>query len=61
MRLVEWSAFPIRIPYLRPVTWASTAAAEAAFLLLRLVADDGRVGLAEGGVNPAPRIPALCA
>src|SRR5215210_6145368 len=52
MRLAEWSTFPIRIPYRRPITWASTAADAAEFLLLRLVADDGRVGLAEGGINP---------
>jgi L-alanine-DL-glutamate epimerase-like enolase superfamily enzyme len=48
MRLAEWSTHPIHIPYGRAVRWASTEEAGADYLLLRLVSDDGLVGVAEG-------------
>ncbi len=52
MRLAEWSTHVARIPYRRPVRWASAEVTGAEFVVLRLVADDGRVGIAEGGINP---------
>jgi L-Ala-D/L-Glu epimerase len=52
MRLAEWSAGTVRLPYRRPVRWASSEVTGAEFVVLRLVADDGRVGIAEGGINP---------
>lgn len=51
MRLVEWSAHPAHLPYRQPVTWASTAEDGADYLVLRLVGDDGSVGIAEGVVK----------
>ncbi|HLH25481.1 MAG TPA: enolase C-terminal domain-like protein [Chloroflexota bacterium] len=52
MRLAGWSTHVARIPYRRAVRWASTEVTGAEFVVLRLVADDGRVGIAEGGINP---------
>lgn len=52
MRLAGWSTGAVQIPYRRPVRWASSEVTGAEFVVLRLVADDGRVGIAEGGINP---------
>ena len=52
MHLADWSMHAVRLPYRRPVRWASTAEEAADYLLLRLVADDGLVGVAEGVVKP---------
>jgi L-alanine-DL-glutamate epimerase-like enolase superfamily enzyme len=52
MRLAGWSTRTARIPYRRAVRWASSEVAGAEFLVLRLEADDGRVGIAEAGINP---------
>jgi L-alanine-DL-glutamate epimerase-like enolase superfamily enzyme len=48
MRLAEWDAQPIHLPYRRAVQWASSREDGADYLLLRLVGDDGTIGLAEG-------------
>ncbi len=53
MRLAEWSTHPIHLPYPRHIQWASTDEDGADYLLLRLVADDGTVGVAEGIAKPA--------
>ncbi len=53
MRLAEWSTHPIHLPYPRHIHWASTEEDGADFLLLRLVGDDGTVGVAEGLAKPA--------
>ena len=53
MRLAEWSTHPIRLPYRRSIQWASTGEDAAEYLLLRLVGDDGTVGLAENLVKMA--------
>jgi L-alanine-DL-glutamate epimerase-like enolase superfamily enzyme len=52
MRLAKWSTHAARIPYRRAVRWASSEVAGAEFVVLRLETDDGRVGIAEGGINP---------
>jgi L-alanine-DL-glutamate epimerase-like enolase superfamily enzyme len=53
MRLAEWSTHPIHLSYPRAVQWASAGEEGADYLLLRLVADDGSVGVAEGVAKPA--------
>lgn len=53
MRLAEWSTHPIHLPYPRHIQWASTDEDGADYVLLRLVGDDGTVGVAEGGAKPA--------
>ncbi len=40
--------FPIRIPLLKPVQWASLRETAADYLLLKITADNGLVGVAEG-------------
>ncbi len=51
MRLTEWSTHPIRLPYPHAIQWASMGEDGADYLLLRLVGDDGTVGVAEGVVK----------
>jgi L-Ala-D/L-Glu epimerase len=41
-----------RIPYRRPVTWAYASESSSDYALLKLVADDGTVGVAEGVIKP---------
>jgi len=53
MHLAEWSTHPIHLPYPRHIQWASTDEDGADYLLLRLVTDDGTIGLAEGVAKPA--------
>jgi L-alanine-DL-glutamate epimerase-like enolase superfamily enzyme len=53
MRLAEWSTYPVHLPYPHTVHWASTQEDGGDYLLLRLVADDGLVGVAEANVKPA--------
>jgi L-alanine-DL-glutamate epimerase-like enolase superfamily enzyme len=53
MRLAEWSTHPIHLRYPREIHWASTEEDGADYLLLRLVGDDGTVGVAEGVAKPA--------
>jgi L-alanine-DL-glutamate epimerase-like enolase superfamily enzyme len=40
-----------RLPYRRPVTWAYAAESSSDYALLKLVADDGAVGIAEGVIK----------
>jgi L-Ala-D/L-Glu epimerase len=51
-RIASWSLHPIRLPYRRSVKWASLTASDATFMILRLTADDGTVGVAEMHVSP---------
>lgn len=53
MRLAEWSAHPIHLRYPREIHWASTEEDGADYVLLRLVTDDGLVGVAEGTAKPS--------
>jgi L-alanine-DL-glutamate epimerase-like enolase superfamily enzyme len=48
----SWSLHPVRLPYRRNVAWASFTATHADFMILRIQADDGAVGVAEVNVNP---------
>jgi len=53
MKLADWSLDFYRLPYRRSVTWAYAAESSSDYALLRLTADDGTVGIAEGVVKPA--------
>jgi L-Ala-D/L-Glu epimerase len=52
LKLAEWSLHFYRLRYRRAVTWAYAAESESDYALLKLVADDGTVGIAEGVVKP---------
>jgi L-alanine-DL-glutamate epimerase-like enolase superfamily enzyme len=47
MRLAEWSSYPVHLAYPHVIHWASTVEDGADYLFLRLVADDGLVGVGE--------------
>ena len=51
MKLVDWSLHFYRIPYDRVVVWANATEDAGIFALLRLVADTGLVGIAEGTIK----------
>lgn len=53
MKLADWSLHFYRLPYRRAVTWAYAAESSSDYALLKLVADDGTVGIAEAVVKPA--------
>jgi len=53
VKLESWSLDFYRLPYRRPVTWAYAAESSSDYALLKIVADDGTIGLAEGVVKPA--------
>jgi L-Ala-D/L-Glu epimerase len=53
VKLADWSISFYRLPYRRPVTWAYAAEDSSDYALLKLVADDGTVGIAEGVIKPA--------
>lgn len=53
VRLAQWSTHPIHLAYPQAIQWASTREGGADYLLLRLVGDDGTVGLAEGVAKTA--------
>ncbi|MGQ0653022.1 MAG: mandelate racemase/muconate lactonizing enzyme family protein [Betaproteobacteria bacterium] len=52
MKLADWSVHFYRLPYRRPVTWAYAAESSSDYALLKLIADDGAVGIAEGVIKP---------
>jgi L-alanine-DL-glutamate epimerase-like enolase superfamily enzyme len=52
MRLAEYGLFAYRLPYERPVAWSDIVEDAAPFVLLRLTADTGAVGVAEITVKP---------
>ena len=52
MKLESWSLHFYRLPYRREVVWAYAAESSSDYALLRMVADDGTVGVAEGVVKP---------
>ena len=51
MKLADWSLHFYRLPYRRPVTWAYAAESSSDYALLKLVADNGAVGIAEGVIK----------
>ena len=52
MRLSGWSLHPVRLAYRAPVEWSDVAETSADLLILRLRAEDGREGAAEGTAKP---------
>ncbi|HSV83355.1 MAG TPA: enolase C-terminal domain-like protein [Ramlibacter sp.] len=52
MKLRSWSLHPCAIPYLRKVAWAGSEDAFNPVLVLKLVAEDGSIGVAEVAVKP---------
>jgi L-alanine-DL-glutamate epimerase-like enolase superfamily enzyme len=52
MKLADWAVHFYRLPYRRPVTWAYAAESSSDYALLKLVADNGAVGIAEGVIKP---------
>jgi L-alanine-DL-glutamate epimerase-like enolase superfamily enzyme len=53
MKLADWSLEFYRLPYRREVVWAYAAESSSDYALLKLVGDDGSVGLAETVIKPA--------
>src|SRR3954471_11195269 len=53
MKLESWSLDFYRLHYRREVVWAYAAESSSDYALLKLVGDDGTVGIAEGVVKPA--------
>jgi L-alanine-DL-glutamate epimerase-like enolase superfamily enzyme len=53
MKLAEWSTHPIHLPYPHAIHWASTEEDGADYLILRLVTEDGLIGVAEASVKVA--------
>ena len=51
MKLAQWTLHFYRLPYRRPVTWAYAAESSSDYALLKLVADNGAVGIAEGVIK----------
>jgi len=51
MKLASWSLAFYRLPYAREVVWSNAVERDGVFALLKLVADDGAVGIAEGTVK----------
>jgi L-alanine-DL-glutamate epimerase-like enolase superfamily enzyme len=52
MRIAEWSLHFCRLPYSRPVRWFNSIEDGAVLALLRIVGDDGAVGVAEAPLRP---------
>jgi L-Ala-D/L-Glu epimerase len=53
VKLKDWSLHFYRLPYLKPVVWSNAEEDSGLFALLRLVADDGAAGIAEGTIKHA--------
>lgn len=51
-KLERFELHPVRVPYHRPITWASVREDGADYLLLRVFTRDGVVGVSEGTVKP---------
>ena len=52
MKLGEWSLHFYRVPYVRDIQWVYAAENSGDYVLLKLVADSGAVGIAEGVIKP---------
>jgi L-alanine-DL-glutamate epimerase-like enolase superfamily enzyme len=53
VKLADWSLHFYRLPYRREVVWAYAAESSSDYALLKLVADNGALGVAEAVVKPA--------
>lgn len=52
MKLGEWSLHFYRLPYVRDIQWVYAAESSGDYVLLKLVADSGATGIAEGVIKP---------
>lgn len=52
MKLGQWSLHFYRLPYVRDIQWAYAAENSGDYALLRIAADNGAVGIAEGVIKP---------
>ena len=52
-RIERVDLFPVRLPYGRKMTWASSSESAADFMILRLTTSEGVVGVSEGVVKTA--------
>lgn len=52
MKLGEWSLHFYRLPYVREIQWVYAAESFGDYALLKLVADNGASGIAEGVIKP---------
>lgn len=52
MKIVEWSLHFYALPYQREVVWANAVERAGTFALLRVRADNGAQGIAEGTIKP---------
>jgi L-alanine-DL-glutamate epimerase-like enolase superfamily enzyme len=53
MKIAGWSLHFYRLPYVREVVWANAVERAGTFALLKLVADTGQAGVAEGTLKDA--------
>jgi L-alanine-DL-glutamate epimerase-like enolase superfamily enzyme len=52
MKLAEWSLHFYRLPYVRDIQWVYAAESSGDYALLKIVADNGATGIAEGVIKP---------
>src|SRR5438034_561265 len=52
MKLAEWSLHVYRLPYVRDIQWVYAAESSGDYALLKIVADNGAIGIAEGVIKP---------
>lgn len=52
MKLGEWSLHFYRLPYVRDIQWVYAAENSGDYVLLKIVADSGAAGIAEGVIKP---------
>ena len=52
MKLGEWSLHFYRLPYVRDIQWVYATEASGDYVLLKIVADSGASGIAEGVIKP---------
>src|SRR5688572_3659229 len=52
MKLGQWSLHFYRLPYVRDIQWVYAAENSGDYALLRIAADNGAVGVAEGVIKP---------
>ena len=52
MKLGEWSLHFYRLPYVRDIQWVYAAENSGDYVLLKIVADNGAAGIAEGVIKP---------
>ena len=52
MKIAEWTLHVYRLPYVRDIQWVYAAESSGDYALLKIVADNGATGFAEGVIKP---------